>query len=71
MDALKSTEKKFRESWTNSHQRPKEAEPVALGQGYFRRLGAITGKNNDHPPVALPATAGSIVNFDRCAASID
>ena len=28
------------------------------------------GKDNNHPPVTLPATAGSIVNFDRCAMGI-
>ena len=29
----------------------------------------LTGKRHGrlHPPVVLPTTAGSIVNFDRCA----
>ena len=28
------------------------------------------GEDNDCPPVVLPSTAGSIVNFDRCATGI-
>ena len=47
--------KKFRESWTNSYQGLKAAEPGALGQGQFGGQGAITGKDNDFPPVVLPA----------------
>ena len=67
----KSTEKKFRASWMkNSYQGPKAVDPGALRRGYFRKQGAIMGEDNDCPPVALPATAGSIVNFDRCAVGI-
>ena len=65
-----SMEKKFRAFWMNRYQGPKAVEPGALGQDKVGQQGAITGEDNNRTPVTLPTTAGSIVNFDRCAVGI-
>ena len=65
----KSALKKFRASWTNSYQRPRAADLEHLDEVSSGDRGQLRARTM-HPPVVLPAAAGSIVNFDRCAEGI-
>ena len=65
----KGMPKKFRALWMNNYQRP--------GVAVLKRLGEVSSSDRGQlrvrimcPPVVLPTTAGSIVNFDRCAVGI-
>ena len=65
----KSMPKEFRASWTNSYQRPRAVDlerldEVSLGDRGQEQVRIMC------PSVILPATAGSIVNFDGCAVDI-
>ena len=60
----KGMPKKFRASWTNSYQRPRAAGLERLDEVSLGNRGQLWARTM-YPPVVLPATAGSIVNFDR------
>ena len=62
----KGTPKEFRASWMKSHQRPRAADLERLDKVSLGNRGQLWVRTM-YPPVVLPAAAGSIVNFDRCA----
>ena len=61
--------KEFRTSWTNIYQRPRAAALERLDKVSSGNRGQLWVRTM-HPLVVLPATAGSIVNFDRATAGI-
>ena len=58
--------KESRASWTNSYQRPRAVALERLDEVSLGDRGQLKARIM-HSPVVLPATAGSIVNFNRCA----
>ena len=58
--------KEFRASWTNSYQRLRAAALERLDEVSLGNRGQLWVRKTCLP-VVLPATAGSIVNFDGCA----
>ena len=62
----KGVPKEFRASWMNSYQRPRAAALERLDEVSSGNRGQLWARTM-RPPVVLPAAAGSIVNFDRCA----
>ena len=56
----------FRASWINSYQRPRAVDLEHLDEVSLSDSGQLWVRTTC-PLVILPATAGSIVNFNGCA----
>ena len=65
----KGAPKEFRASWMNSYQRPRAVDQEYLDEVSLGNRGQLQVRTM-HAPIVFPASAGSIVNFDRCAAGI-